>query len=335
MPQFAYSAINAQGAELDRRDPGAGPVRRARRAARQRRLLAQWIAEIKAPGADEDVERGFFEKKVEAEVAAGVLAAVRDDDRGRPLGRDGTRDPRAADRRPGARQGDRRRPRAGRDGRAPVRGDGEASGGLQPPLRRDGRGRRGRRRARHRARPRRDPDREGAEDQAPRQGRDDLPDGRAHVRVARDDGNADVPRPDLRQDLRPARRRAADADPVRPARVERTALPLSWYIPSPASCSSRRPIGGFFGFRRWKKTEAGRREVGPVQAAHPDADRHRRAEGRDGTLVAHALDADRVGRRHHARARDHRPDRGQLGRRGRDHEPAASASRKAPRSRSR
>ena len=47
-------------------------------------------------------------------------------------------------------------------------------------------------------------------------------------------------------------------------------------------------------------------------------------QGRDGTLVAHALDADRVGRRHHARARDHRADDGQLGRRGRDREPAAA-----------
>ena len=66
-------------------------------------------------------------------------------------------------------------------------------------------------------------------------------------------------------------------------------------------------------------------EVGRLQAAHPDADRHRRPQGRDGALVADALDADRVGRRHHARARDHRADHRQLGRRGGDRRSCVSA----------
>ena len=61
------------------------------------------------------------------------------------------------------------------------------------------------------------------------------------------------------------------------------------------------------------------REVGQVQAEDPDADRRRRPQGRDGPLVANALDADRVRRRHHARARDHLADGRQLGRRERDH----------------
>ena len=116
----------------------------------------------------------------------------------------------------------------------------QASGRLLAPLHRDGRGRRGRRRPRHRARPRRDPDREGAADQAPRQGRDDLPDGRAHVRDARDDGHADVPRPDLRQDLRPARRRPAEAHPVRALRVECAAPSLVPGDPDPGRRVHRR-----------------------------------------------------------------------------------------------
>ena len=53
------------------------------------------------------------------------------------------------------------------------------------------------------------------------------------VRDARDDGHADVPRPDLRQHLRSARRRAADADAVRDARVERAAQPADPGPPDP------------------------------------------------------------------------------------------------------
>ncbi len=51
-----------------------------------------------------------------------------------------------------------------------------------------------------------------------------------------------------------ARRRAADADAVRDARVER-ACASYWFIIFPL-------VGGIgiFGFRRWKKTETGRQE---------------------------------------------------------------------------
>ena len=77
---------------------------------------------------------------------------------------------------------------------------------------------------------------------------------------------------------------------------------------------------GFNFFSSWKKTESGPRRLGRVQAAGPEAIGSVVLQGRDGALVAHALDADRVGRRHHARARDHRADVGQLGRRGRDRE---------------
>ena len=163
-----------------------------------------------------------------------------------------------------------------------------------------------------------------------------YPTRRARVRDARDGRNADVPRPDLRQDLRPARRRAADPDAVRDARVERAAQPAD---PGPAD--PRRHL-----LRRdrhrclrlvppLEEDRARPREVGQVQAADPDADRRRRPQGRDGPLVAHALDADRVGRRHHARARDHRADGRQLGRRGARPSRFATASRRAPRSPSR
>ena len=89
------------------------------------------------------------------------------------------------------------------------------------------------------------------------------------------------------------------------------------------------------GFRRWKKTDSGRAKWDTFKLRHPDADRRRRPQGRDGPLVAHALDADRVGRRHHARARDHLADGRQLGRRERDRSPSATASRRARRSPSR
>ena len=220
------------------RDPGIGSVRRpggparrwpARRA--DRGDQGRWRSEDEAWDVRE--EGG-------AEVAAGLLAPVRHDDRGGPVGRHRARDPRAADRRPRAWKGDRRRARAGRVGCAPVGGDGEASGRVQPPVHRHGRGRRGRRCARHGARPRRGPDRERAEDQAPGQGRDDLPECRARLRDPRDDRNADVPRPDLRQDLRPARRRAADADQVRDVRLECAASPVVPGDPDPGCRVHRR-----------------------------------------------------------------------------------------------
>ena len=177
MPSFAYSAINAQGTEL------TGEIQAADLSAARDVLLAatgcspQRIEEIKAPPAPTRRSQGIvprrrckpkslqvFSRQFATMIEAGlsvvtalvILEQQTDDE--------------------ALRRRHRRRPRAGRDGRAALRGDGAAPGRLQPPLHRDGRGRRGRRRARHGARPRRDPDREGAEDQAPGQGRDDLPD---------------------------------------------------------------------------------------------------------------------------------------------------------------
>ena len=93
----------------------------------------------------------------------------------------------------------------GRRGRPPaLGGDGAPPEGVQPSLRRDGRGGRGRRHPRHRARPRRAADREGAEDQAAREGRDGLPDDRADLRDARPERDAAVPRPDLRRRSSPS-----------------------------------------------------------------------------------------------------------------------------------
>ncbi len=93
--------------------------------------------------------------------------------------------------------------------------------GVQPPLRRDDRGGRGIGNTRHRPRPHRDPDREGDEAQAAGEERDDLPERRAHVRDARPDRDADVPRPDLRGDLPAAERATAHDHADRRERVER------------------------------------------------------------------------------------------------------------------
>ena len=83
---------------------------------------------------------------------------------------------------------------------------------FRPALRRDGRGGRVVGNAGHRPRPRRDADREGNEAQAPREGRDDLPDRRDLVRVARPHLHADVHRPGVPEGVRRAERTAADAD---------------------------------------------------------------------------------------------------------------------------
>ena len=110
--------------------------------------------------------------------------------------------------------GHRGDPRRRRGRLAALAGARAAPEGLLAALRVDGRGRRGGGHPRPGARPRRLPDREGDADQAARQGRDDLPDDGPDLRDPRPDRDADVPRPGLRQDLRPARRRAADADAV-------------------------------------------------------------------------------------------------------------------------
>jgi type IV pilus assembly protein PilC len=81
------------------------------------------------------------------------------------------------------------------------------------------------------ARPRRAPDREGDPDQAARQGRDDVPDDGADLRHPRPDRPADVPRAGLREHLRPAERRAADADAMGRGRVRPAAQPLVHHLP--------------------------------------------------------------------------------------------------------
>ena len=124
MPSFTYSAINAQGSELTG-EIQANDLSAARDALRGNGLLAQWIEELTAPAAK---GKGVFAtKKVKPKslqvfsrqfatmIEAGlsvvtalvILEQQTDDDVLRGV--------------------DRRHPRACRDGRAALRGDGEAS----------------------------------------------------------------------------------------------------------------------------------------------------------------------------------------------------------------
>ena len=75
-------------------------------------------------------------------------------------------------------------------------------------------------------------------------------------------------------------------------------------------------IGGTFGFKRWRRTEHGRRNWDRFKLKLPMKIGRRRSEGDDGALLAHVLDTRRGRRRHHQGARDHRADGRQLGRRG-------------------
>ena len=107
--------------------------------------------------------------------------------------------------------------RADVEGRpAALPGAGAPSEDLQPPLRLDGRGGRGRRHSRPASSTasRFQIEKDDA-DQAPRQGRDDVPDDGADLRDPRPDRPADVPGAGLREHLRAARRQAADAHAVR------------------------------------------------------------------------------------------------------------------------
>ncbi len=87
--------------------------------------------------------------------------------------------------------------------------------------------------------------------------------------------------------------------------------------------------GGLWAFFRWKKTEKGRQNWDKFKLTAADEDRRCRAEGRDGALLAHAVDARRGRRRHHQGARDHRADVRQLGGRGcaRDRSPEGARGR--------
>ncbi len=86
MPAFAYSAINAQGLEMRGRDPGPD-VSAARDSLRGNGLLAQWIEELR--GAAGRRRQGVLRPPEEGqgEVAAGVLAPVRNHGGGGDLGR--------------------------------------------------------------------------------------------------------------------------------------------------------------------------------------------------------------------------------------------------------
>ena len=127
-------------------------------------------------------------------------------------------------------------------------------------------------------RPRRLSDREGHADQATGQGRDDR----------RDDGPPIFATlvlvgmlmflvPVLRQDLRPARRRAA-ATLTQWVVKASNLLRVKWFIRIPAM------IGSVVGFRRWKRSESGRKLWDRFQAPDPVEDRRRRPQGDDGAL---------------------------------------------------
>ena len=62
MPQFAYSAINAQGAELTG-EIQATDLSAARDALRGSGLLAQWIEELKAPPPSKKKARGSSRRR--------------------------------------------------------------------------------------------------------------------------------------------------------------------------------------------------------------------------------------------------------------------------------
>ena len=95
MAAFAYSAINAQGFLSDG-EIHAPTLDAAREQLRIRGLLAEKLDEL--PSAGEDGVKTAVQED-QAEVAADLLASVRDDDRGRPERRRRARHPRGADRR--------------------------------------------------------------------------------------------------------------------------------------------------------------------------------------------------------------------------------------------
>ena len=260
-------------------------------------------------------------------LAAGLLAAVRDDDRRGPERRLVARHPRTADRRQGA-GADHQRGALRRRGRdAALAGDGEASQRLRPPLHLDDRGRRGSRHPRHGPRPRRDPDREGDEDSPPRARGDDLPARRSQLRDPDPDRDAALPRPGLREHLRRPRRRPSHAHEGR-RRGFRSRTRL---LVHPLSCDG--PLG--LGVPPLEEDSGRPAGVGPLQAAPARRHRQGRPEGHDGALLAHARDARRRGRRHHQGARDLGDDIGQLGRRVRASPRCARRCTRASRSPSR
>ena len=106
-----------------------------------------------------------------------------------------------------------------------------------------------------------------------------------------------------------ARRRAADADAVRRQGLELPARDY-WFIIFPLL------IGDVFGFRAGRRRRPGRKLWDRFKLKVPMKIGDVVLKVDDGALLADALDARRRRRRHHQGARDHRPDRRQLGRRG-------------------
>ena len=122
--------------------------------------------------------------------------------------------------------------RVGRRGRSSaLPGARPPSEGVLPPLRLDGRGRRGGRDPRRGARSPGHPDREGGEHQAAREGGDDLSHARDLVRVPRPDRDAPLHRPHLREAVQATRRPAADADAMDHRRLRPAALALVRHVP--------------------------------------------------------------------------------------------------------
>ena len=195
MAAFAYSAINALGAESAGQIT-APDVNSARELLRQKGLRPVSLAQLDAVGAAQKKNKRVkarslqvFSRQFATMIDAGLsVVSV-------------ARHPRAADRRQGAGRRDQRGALRRRGRHAPLAGDGAPPERVRPPLHLDDRGRRGSGHPRHRPRPGRDPDREGDEDPAPREGRDDLPARRPDLRPPDPGRDAPLPRPGLREDL--------------------------------------------------------------------------------------------------------------------------------------
>ena len=239
MTTFSYQAINAQGIEL-KGELHAPDLEAARDLLRQRGLLPKKLASTRSKTG---TRQGVF-NKVDAKslqifsrqfatlIEAGVsvvssLTILQEQTVNKNLV-----------------EGDRRGARRRRVRNDPLARPRRAPEHLRPPLRRDDRGRRGVGNARPCARPAGRADREGDADQAPREGRDDLPDRRPHLRVPRAHRDAALPRPGVQQDLRAAQRSAPDADADRRRPLEHAPDVLVHHLPGDRRASSSASAAG-------------------------------------------------------------------------------------------
>ena len=274
MPQFAYSAINAEGAELTG-EIQATDVSAARTALSGSGLLAQWISELAGQSGDKAKKPGFFGKKVKPKslqvfsrqfatmieaglsvVTALVILEQQSDDEALRTVIDDVREQVEIGALLSEAMG--RHPEVFSRLYVAMVEAGEAAGVLDTVLDRVAIQIEKEQRIKRRVK-----------------GAMIYPGRRAHVRDARDDGHAHVPRSDLRQDLRPARWPAADADAVRALRIERAPSSVVPRNPDPGS-DLRRPLRRRLALLLPALEEDGQwpRQVGHVQAAHSDADRH-------------------------------------------------------------